>query len=348
MRDAAKDLGFTNMEMFRLCNTKKQVNGCIFKYADEEKYNKNYSDLDIKCPYCDVYFESYNGLCRHIQVSKIHGEISKEQFLTDYKYDGIRPLCACGCGKETDLGRSAGGVFNEYIKGHYSRIVNNWGHNKAALENSANTRRERFSDGTNIIWNKGKKWDETYTEEQISLIMKNYTNKNRNKKISDALSGVPKSEEHKEKVRITKNKPEAILKSREVMHDRIQNQTFSVSSGLEDRFAIDFLDKLNIPYKRQFYIKDIGQYCDFKILENNIVLECDGDFWHSNPRKYPEGPVYEYQKTKAIKDIIKNQWCEENGFKMFRFWEYDINKNPEMVLKILSEIEYNKNETTDQ
>lgn len=68
--------------------------------------------------------------------------------------NGIEPTCACGCGENTKyLGIVEG--FRKYQRGHISRIRNNWGHNKKALKNSINSRKQMFQDGELEIWNKG-------------------------------------------------------------------------------------------------------------------------------------------------------------------------------------------------
>ena len=54
--------------------------------------------------------------------------------------------CKCGCGDT---------VKNEWSKGHYSRVHNNWGHNPTAIENSAKTRREQYKNGERKVWNDG-------------------------------------------------------------------------------------------------------------------------------------------------------------------------------------------------
>ena len=54
--------------------------------------------------------------------------------------------CKCGCGDT---------VKNEWSKGHYSRVHNNWGHNSKSIENSAKTRREQYKNGERKVWNDG-------------------------------------------------------------------------------------------------------------------------------------------------------------------------------------------------
>jgi hypothetical protein len=58
----------------------------------------------------------------------------------------MKKYCKCGCKTV---------VKNEWSKGHYSRVHNNWGHNPTAIENSAKTRREQFKNGERTVWNDG-------------------------------------------------------------------------------------------------------------------------------------------------------------------------------------------------
>jgi very-short-patch-repair endonuclease len=333
--DAAIDANVHKKTMGKYCKNKDiALNGYkyyIFEIKFEVPDEVDETIKNFKCPYCDKKFPTYNGICKHVIKAKSHGDISKEKLLADYKYNGKRPLCACGCGKETKIMYAHDIHFGDFLQGHYSRVHNNWGNNENAMKNSAETRRKRFKSGEIITWNKGKTWKETYTKEQIESLNLMY-NKERNKKISDKLKNVPKSKEHTEKNRKIKRDPIARSKQSKVMHDRIANGSFSPSSKEEKDFAVKYLDPLNIKYQTQKYIKEIEQYCDFYFESLNLYIEFDGDFWHSNPIKYPNGPVYKYQINKVEKDRIKNEWCKKNGIKLIRIWENDFKKNPEIVL----------------
>ena len=50
------------------------------------------------------------------------------------------------------------------------------------------------------------------------------------------------------------------------------------TSKLEEKFAKEFLDKLGVPYEKQFEAKDIGRFYDFKVGER-VLVEVDGDYW---------------------------------------------------------------------
>ena len=54
-----------------------------------------------------------------------------------------------------------------------------------------------------------------------------------------------------------------------------------------------------------------GYQCDILIPSMNLVIECDGDYWH----KYPVGNDIDHIRTKEL---------IEKGFKVLRLWEFEI------------------------
>lgn len=94
----------------------------------------------------------------------------------------------------------------------------------------------------------------------------------------------------------------AVLKSR-------KNQ--KSPSSIEKKFAKE-LDRCNIFYIQQFVILERFKV-DF-LINDDIIVECDGDYWHnlSNIKE---------------KDKIRDKILTENGYKVFRFWEHEINDN---------------------
>ena len=106
-------------------------------------------------------------------------------------------------------------------------------------------------------------------------------------------------------------------------------------SQLEYKFET-LLDLLEIKYTHSFYIPSIKKIYDFYLLDYNILIEIDGDFWHCNPIKFPT-PTCKTQEINIINDEFKNNWAQENGYKLLRFWEDDINNNIKLVKQILLE-----------
>ena len=107
------------------------------------------------------------------------------------------------------------------------------------------------------------------------------------------------------------------------------------TSKLEKKFAKEFLDKLGIKYEEQFYAESIKRYYDFYLPECRVLVEVDGDYWHSYGKVYEE--MNPTQKKNARVDKIKNEWALAHGIPIIRIWEHDIRENPEKVMKILKE-----------
>jgi len=107
------------------------------------------------------------------------------------------------------------------------------------------------------------------------------------------------------------------------------------TSKLEDYFAENFLDVIGVRYVRQYEAKDIGRFYDFYCEDANVIIEVDGDYYHSYGLKYEEkNPM---QKHNERVDKLKDEWALSNGKPILRFWEHDIRDNPEKVMKTLKE-----------
>ena len=107
------------------------------------------------------------------------------------------------------------------------------------------------------------------------------------------------------------------------------------ASKLEDYFAENFLDVIGVKYVRQFKAKEIGRFYDFYCENANIIIEVDGDYYHSYGLKYEEkNPM---QKHNEWVDRVKDEWALERGIPVIRIWEHDIHENPEKVMKNLKE-----------
>ena len=74
---------------------------------------------------------------------------------------------------------------------------------------------------------------------------------------------------------ITKNK----IDKKKVAVKKQRNRPLFGTSKLEEDFAKNFLDKLNIKYVYQFEAKDIKRWYDFYLPEQNLIIEIDGSYW---------------------------------------------------------------------
>lgn len=109
------------------------------------------------------------------------------------------------------------------------------------------------------------------------------------------------------------------------------------TSKLEEYFMTNFLDKLGVKYVYQFEAKDIHRFFDFLICEQNLLVELNGDYWHTNPEIYKDGPINNTQKKNIKVDEYKRNWAYSHCIPILYIWENDVRKHPEKVIKILKE-----------
>jgi very-short-patch-repair endonuclease len=275
-----------------------------------------------KCKYCDYETENKIKFSKHILYE--HKQ-NKQTYLIQTRYNGIQPTCLCGCGELMKY-NSTLADFPKYNKKHL-KVINKgrtfeeiWGDPKSEKRVKAisDARKVKFASG-----------EYDYIKEAVKL---NRKNPDLGNNISKGSKGIPKPKP--EEFGIGRTHPE---KTRNKMSDsaieRIVTKDQNHSSKLETRFLI-ILDILDIEYKRFFYAKPIKAFYDFFLPKYNIIIEVDGDFWHCNPRNFPE-PIYESQKNNLNRDKVKDQWVLENNYKLLRFWEHDINNNTQQVIQIL-------------
>jgi len=103
----------------------------------------------------------------------------------------------------------------------------------------------------------------------------------------------------------------------------------------------NFLKELNLFFLTHQYMEiEHGYQCDILIPSMNLVIEVDGNYWHGNPKFFPN--PNEWQIKQIEKDKIRTQELIESGFKVLRFWECDINFMELNDLKNILEIEEKK------
>lgn len=82
------------------------------------------------------------------------------------------------------------------------------------------------------------------------------------------------------------------------------------------------LQDLGIRYEKE-KIVSIWSF-DFYLPDLELYVEVDGDYFHSHPKRYPNGPVTNTQKINFYRDEKKNQYCQDNNIQLLRFWESEI------------------------
>lgn len=162
-----------------------------------------------------------------------------------------------------------------------------------------------------------------------------FTNKNPTK-------GKGHTKETKEKIRQATKKQFANPENRLLA---AHNQALAMASGkiptvskIEDMVA-SVLDDLSIKYIRQFAIRDPKNgrcfACVDFLLENKVILEVNGSFWHADPRLYPDGPKKPSQRKTVANDKRKAKILKELGYSLIVIWEIDIRENPQNAVSML-------------
>ena len=149
-------------------------------------------------------------------------------------------------------------------------------------------------------------------------------------KVSNFLKNKPKSEEHIQK-----------------LIDRMinSNTNFNYKSKTEQKFIDELIKPLNIHFIQQYWFKDIHQLSDVYIPSLNSVIEFEGDFWHCNPKLFPNGAKYNCQKEKIKKDKIKYEYFDSKNIKYLRVWENDYRNNLNLVKEEITRFINNQSNT---
>jgi len=282
------------------------------------------------CKICNQELTNPQGLSAHCRLKH---KMKAEDVYIEYFLNGIPPTCACGCGKRPKyLGIYEG--FREYIHGHISRVHNNWGHNKKANDKAHETQKKMHQNGDLVIWNKGLTKE---VDERLGYGQKISDNKERSEKISKALKGRKRPKEVLDKLNKGMleywSKPENREQRRLDQVEFLRTRQINQKSKLEQKFE-GMLVELNIQFINQHPLN--GYLYDFYIPKHNLLIEVDGDWFHCNPDVYPKA-IHEIQKFVKENDESKNKVAQENNIPLLRFWEKDINDNPDVVKSKLLE-----------
>lgn len=253
----------------------------------------------LQCQLCNYNTNSKIKFAKHVLHEH---KLNRQNYLIQTKYNGIQPTCKCGCGTLMKY-NAVLADFPTYVKKHL-HIIQKGKTQEEIFGNMKSPKRIK------AISNARKA---KFASGEYDHIL-NHVSKNRSKQIINKISKTKKEQWETGKIGKKKYKP----------------------SKLEKTFT-NILDILDIKYETSYYAKDIKAFYDVYLPYYNILIEVDGDFWHTNPLKYPNGPINKCQIKNAKRDKEKTQWAVDNGYKLLRFWENDINNNIKQVKKILLE-----------
>lgn len=105
-----------------------------------------------------------------------------------------------------------------------------------------------------------------------------------------------------------------------------------------EQIARSYLDRHNILYIQTYAIPGSSYVVDF-LLEDNVVLECYGDYWHCHPDIYEEMDFHENMKMKAgdiwIHDSRRVRIISDLGYDVRIVWECNLLSDPERTLDLV-------------
>lgn len=149
-----------------------------------------------------------------------------------------------------------------------------------------------------------KKLSETHKGNKNNFYGKKHTEKTINH-LKSVHKGKKFTFEHKQNIRKS-------MKGNIKVIDNRKKQILPIKDSSIEIKVQNFLKDLGIDFLVHQYMKIKHSYqCDILIPSLNLIIECDGDYWH----KYPLG--------KEI-DNIRTQELIEQGFKVLRLWEREI------------------------
>lgn len=105
--------------------------------------------------------------------------------------------------------------------------------------------------------------------------------------------------------------------------DKMPRKKTSIEIAIEGE-----LKQFGLNYQSNVPLCNIG-VVDFLLPDYDIVIECDGNYWH-NPKYFPKA---------TQRDANQNLVYSFNGYKVFRFWEDEIKKSSKRCInKVLKSI----------
>jgi hypothetical protein len=158
------------------------------------------------------------------------------------------------------------------------------------------------------------------------------------RKMAEKTRGRKTSQETKEKQRIVrKNHPlkarhtqkhseESKNKCREATAKGWANGRFNRKTSIEQKME-DFLKTL--PLKEDFVFQFQHGYftLDFAFPNAKVGIECQGGFFHTDPRLYPNGPKTKIQERNLVRDVEKRKYFSAEKWQTIECWEIEINND---------------------
>lgn len=127
-----------------------------------------------------------------------------------------------------------------------------------------------------------------------------------------------------------------------------RTKNYVISGGSISQLETRVLDILETAYpiNRQKWCRNGKQArsYDAHIINTNILIEINGDYWHANPLLYKSGDIISYPGGKRLvdeiwaKDAHKRELAELYGYKIITIWENAIRQTNDIMQLLRNEI----------
>lgn len=101
-----------------------------------------------------------------------------------------------------------------------------------------------------------------------------------------------------------------------------------------EKTVYEFLESMDVKFDRQFQIKNFRFDA---IVNDKLLIEIHGDYWHCNPKLYPDGPINDVQRGNMRRDFCKRDIATSMGYKRYIIWEMNLKNRREETLNKLKE-----------
>lgn len=127
---------------------------------------------------------------------------------------------------------------------------------------------------------------------------------------------------------LMRNYTEATKTRRAIKTELFGNKSKQVDTSIEI-FVENILKERNIKYIPQKAIR----WCnyDFYLINENLLIECQGCYWHCCELCYPAGPKNEIQRKNLEKNIMKREIAASQNIPMLEIWAHEIKNDPEQT-----------------
>jgi len=114
----------------------------------------------------------------------------------------------------------------------------------------------------------------------------------------------------------------------------------SIGTRLEQAME-SLLKERKVKYEKQ---PNLRGKPDFRIKKSNVLIFCDSSFWHGRRMREITGEAFKKNKEFWVNKLMENKKRDarinralrKEGWKVLRFWDTEILKNPNGIIKKLN------------